>query len=114
MQFKNAASEKSGNSQSVFTGDILTKPHTNTTPTQNAEISVVPPVQSKFIKSADTPILSMNPESDPDLTTYLNKQLRTNKPEPQNNMFWFLTPKILAKLTILPQEKNESSENYTN
>ena len=49
--------------------------------TQIAEFSVVTPAQSKFIKQVDTGVLSMIPEGDPDLTTYLNELLRTNKPE---------------------------------
>ena len=39
-------------------------------------------------------ILSMIPQGDPDLTAYLNELLRTNKPEQQNNTFWFGTPEI--------------------
>ena len=35
----------------------------------------------------------MIPESDPDLVTYLTELLRTNKPDQQNNTFWFPTPK---------------------
>ena len=49
--------------------------------TQFAEISVVTPEQAKFIKPVDMTILSMIPGGDPDLTTYLNELLRTNKPE---------------------------------
>ena len=60
--------------------------------TQNAEFSVLTPEQSKFIKSVDTAILSMIPEGDPDLVTYLTELLRTNKPDQQNNTFWFPTP----------------------
>ena len=37
--------------------------------TQNAELSVVTPEQSKLIKPVDKPILSMIPESNPDVTT---------------------------------------------
>ena len=37
------------------------------------------------------PILSMIPQGDLDLTAYLNESLRTNKPEQQNNTFWFST-----------------------
>ena len=37
-------------------------------------------------------ILSMIPEGDPDLITYLTELLRTNKPDRQNNAFWFPTP----------------------
>ena len=42
-------------------------------------------------------ILSMIPQGDPDLTAYLNEILRTNKPEQQNNTFWFLTPENPGK-----------------
>ena len=34
----------------------------------------------------------MIPEGDPDLVTYLTELLRTNKPDQQNNTFWFPTP----------------------
>ena len=37
-------------------------------------------------------ILSMIPEGDPDLITYLTELLRTNRPHQQNNTFWFPTP----------------------
>ena len=47
---------------------------------QIAEFSVVTPEQSKHIKSLDMAILSMIPQSDSDLTAYLNELLRTNKP----------------------------------
>ena len=48
---------------------------------------------TKFIRQVvDTAILSMIPEGDPDLTTYLSELLRTNKPEQQSNTFWFTTP----------------------
>ena len=60
--------------------------------TQIAEFSVVTPEQSKFIKPVDMAILSMIPEGDPDLVTYLTELLRTNKPDQQNNAFWFPTP----------------------
>ena len=60
--------------------------------TQIAEISVVTPEQSKFIKPVDMAILSMIPEGDPDLITYLTELLRTNKPGQQANTFWFPTP----------------------
>ena len=61
--------------------------------TQIAEFSVVTPEQSNFITPMDTAILSMIPEGDPDLTTYLNELLRANKPEQQSNTFWFPTHK---------------------
>ena len=37
-------------------------------------------------------ILSMFPEGDPDLVTYLTELLRTNKPDQQTNTFWCPTP----------------------
>ena len=37
------------------------------------------------------------PQGDPELTAYQNKLLRTNKPEQQNNTFWFPTPQNPAK-----------------
>ena len=60
--------------------------------TQIAEFSVVTPEQSKFIKPVDMAVLSMIPERDPDLITYLTELLRTNKPDQQTNTFWFPTP----------------------
>ena len=38
-------------------------------------------------------ILSMIPEGDPDLITYLTELLRTNKPDQQTNISWFPRPK---------------------
>ena len=67
-------------------------PYTINKNTQIAEFSVLTPKQSKFIKPVDTAILSMIPEGDPDLATYLTELLRTNKPDQQNNTFWFPTP----------------------
>ena len=67
-------------------------PYTINKNTQNAKFSVVTPEQSKFIKSVDKAILSMIPEDDPDLVTYITELLRTNKPDQQNNTFWFPTP----------------------
>ena len=60
--------------------------------TQIAELSVVTPEQSNFIKPVDMAILSMTPEGDPGLVTYLTELLRTKKPDQQNNAFWFPTP----------------------
>ena len=60
--------------------------------TQIADFSVVTPEQSKHIKPVDMAILNMIPQGDPDLTAYLNELLRTNKPEQQENLFWFPTP----------------------
>ena len=66
--------------------------------TQVAEFSVVAPEQSKHIKPVDTVILSMIPQGDPDLTAYLIELLRTNKPEQQDNTFWFPTLETPGKL----------------
>ena len=60
--------------------------------TQIAEFSVFTPEQSKFIKPVDMAALSMIPEGDPDLITYLTELLRTDKPDQQTNTFWFPTP----------------------
>ena len=60
--------------------------------TQIAEFSVVTPQQAKHIKPVDMAILSMIPQGDSDLTTYLNELLRTNKPEQQANTFCVPTP----------------------
>ena len=65
--------------------------------TQIAEISVVTPEQSKHIKPVDMAILSMIPQGYPHLTAYLNELLRTNKPQQQNNTFWFPTPENSGK-----------------
>ena len=68
-------------------------PYTINKNTKIAEFSVVTPEQSKFIEPVDMAIRSMIPEGDPDLVTYLTELLRTNKPDQQNNTFWFPTPK---------------------
>ena len=68
-------------------------PYTINKNTQITEFSVVTPEQSKCIKPADMAFHSMIPEGDPDLITYLTELLRTNKPDQQNNTFWFPTPK---------------------
>ena len=67
-------------------------PYTINRNTQIAEFSVVTPEQSKFIKPVDMAILSMIPQGDSDLVTYLPELLKTNKPDQQNNTFWFPTP----------------------
>ena len=68
-------------------------PYTINKNTQIAEFSVVTPEQSKFIKPVDMAILSIIPEGDPDLITYLTELLRTKKQDQQTNTFWFPTPK---------------------
>ena len=72
-------------------------PYTISKNTQIAESSVVTPEQSKYIKPVDMAIHSMIPEGDPDLITYLNELLRTNKPDQQTNTFWLPTPKNPGK-----------------
>ena len=72
-------------------------PYTINKNTQIAEFSVVTPEQSKFIKPVDMAILSMIPEGDPDLITYLTELLRKNKPDQQTNTFWFPTPENPGK-----------------
>ena len=67
-------------------------PYTISKNTEIAEFSVVTPEQSKFIKPVDMAILSMIPEGDPDLITYMTELLRTNKQDHQPNTFWFPTP----------------------
>ena len=89
--------------------------------TQIVEFSLVTPEQSKFIRTVDTAILSMIPEGDTDLTTYLSELLTTTKPEQESNTFWFPTPenpcktedhtpiqtRILKKLRELQEKKTE-------
>ena len=58
---------------------------------------MVTPEKSKHIKPVDMAILSMIPQGDPELTAYLNELLRTNKPEQQDNTFWFPTPENPGK-----------------
>ena len=103
--------------------------------TQIAEFSVVTPEQSKHIKPVYMAILSMIPQGDPDLTAYLNELPRTNKPEQQDNTFWFPTPenpgkpqdqtpiqtRIINELNELkdkekpnPQESTDSRINFSN
>ena len=67
-------------------------PYTINKNTQIADFSVVTPEQSKIISPVDTATLSMTPEGDTDLTTYLTELLRANKPDHQHNIFWFPTP----------------------
>ena len=103
-------------------------PYTINKNTQIAEFSVLTPEQSKFIKPVDTAILSMIPEGDPDLVTYLTELLRTNKPDQQNNIFWFPTPenpgnaedhtpiqtRYLTKLRELQRRKNSTQKMTVN
>ena len=72
--------------------NTMESPYTINKDTQIADFSVVTPEQSKFIKPVDTAILSMIPEGDPNLITYLTELLRANKPDQQNKIFCFPTP----------------------
>ena len=72
-------------------------PHLIKKHTDIAEFSVVTPEQSKHIKPVDMAILRMIPQDDPDLIAYLNELPRTNKPEQQDNTFWFPTPENPGK-----------------
>ena len=100
-------------------------PYTINKNTQIAEVSVVTLEQSKFIKPVDMAILSMIPEGDPDLVTYMTELLRTNKPDQQNKAFWFPTPenpgntedhtpiqtRILTKLCELQRKEKLNPKN---
>ena len=89
-------------------------PYTKNKNKQIAEFSVVTPEQSKFIKPVDMAILSMIPEGDPDLVTYLTELLRTNKRDQQNNTLWFPTPKNPGNTEDHTPIKQESSQNSVN
>ena len=78
-------------------------PYTINKNTQIAEFCVVSPEQP-----VDMAVLSMIPEGDPDLITYLTELLRTNKPDQQTNIFGFRHPRILAVRMNTPQFKHES------
>ena len=79
--------------------------------TQIAEFSVVTPEQSKHIKPVDMAILSMIPQSDPDLTAYLNELLRTLNPSSKTTHSGSQHLKILESLRIILQYRQESSKN---
>ena len=117
--FTETASLLISHSMSTINDEIIAVRVTNTTEspylikkhTQIAEFSVVIPQQFKHITPVDMAILRMIPQDDPDLTAYLNELLRRNKPEQQDNTFWFQHLKILESLRIIPQFKQESSRN---
>ena len=81
----------------IWVTNTTESPYTINKNTQIAEFSVVNLEQTKFIKPVDTAILSMIPEGNPDMVTYLTELLRTNKPYQQNNTFWFPTPENHGK-----------------
>ena len=92
----------------VRVNNTTESPYTINKDTQIAEFSVVTPKQSKFIKPVDMAILSMSPEGDPDLITYLTELLRTNKRDQQTIFFLFQHPKIQATQRRTPHFKHES------
>ena len=104
-KFTETASLLFSHSISTMTDKRIAVRVTNTTESPNiirrntkiAELSVVHPEHSKYIKPLDMAILSMIPQGDPDLTAYLNELLRTSKPEQQDNTFWFPTPESPGK-----------------
>ena len=75
----------------VRVSNTTISPYTINKNTRIADFSVVTPDQSKFSRPVDTAFLNKIPEGAPDLTTYLNEILRTNKPDQPNNAFWFPT-----------------------
>ena len=56
----------------VIVTNTTESPYTINKNTQISEFSVVTPEQSKIIQPVDLALLSMNPEGDPDLITYLS------------------------------------------
>ena len=89
-------------------------PYTINNNTQIAQFSVVTPEQSKFIKPVDMAILSMIPEGDPDLITYLTELLRTNKQDQPTNTFWFPTPENPGNTEEhTPYQTRRSCANYS-
>ena len=82
-------------------------PHTINKNRQIADFSVVTLEQSKFNKPVDTAFLSMIPEGDPDLTTYLTELRRTTRSAEQNILV-SNTRKIVSISTIIPQFRHES------
>ena len=59
--------------------------------TQIAELSVVIPAQSNYMKLVYMASLSLIPQCYPDLTAYVHEILTANNPEQQNNTLWFPT-----------------------
>ena len=72
----------------------MESPHQIQTNTKIAEVSVLSPEQSKFIKPVDTASLGMFTEGDPDLNTYLSILLGLNKVVQQNKTSWCPTTEI--------------------
>ena len=76
---------------------------------QFVDFSIVTAEQSKFIKLVDKAILSMIPESNLHLATYLNDLLGPSKREQQSNTFGFHKLKKCGKKEhhTIPQYKHE-------
>ena len=90
-------SPKIGRMIAVRVSNTTQSPYTINKNAQIADFTVVTPEQSKFIKSVDTANLSMIPEGDPDLNTYLTELLGMNKPDQQSNTFLFpATPHMVS------------------
>ena len=72
---------------------------TNTTEKQytNRQVLRITREPSKFIKPVAMAILSMIPDGDPNLITYLNELVRTNTSQQQNNTCWFPTSENAGK-----------------
>ena len=104
----------------VRVGSTTESPYLIKNNTQEADLSVVTPEETKSIKPVDMAILGMNLQGDPDLTAYLIELLRKNKLEKQNNTFCFPTrekpgkpedhtpiqTRILKELVELREQKN--------
>ena len=96
-KFAQTASLLVSHSMSTIIDKRIALSVTNTTESsyvikKNTQIAVVTPQQSKHNKPVDMAILSMIPQGDPYLIAHKKELLRTNKPEQQNNTFWFPTP----------------------
>ena len=86
-----------GNGKAVRVTNTTESPYLIKKHTQIAEFYVVTPEQSEHIKPVVMAILTMIPQGDPDLTAYPNELFRRNKPEQQDNTFWFPTPENPVK-----------------
>ena len=135
-KFTETASLLISNSMSTIIDKRMAVRVTNTTEspyliqnnTQIAEFSVVTPDHLMHIQPGNMAILSMIPQGGLDPTAILNELLRRNKPEQQQNTFWFPTPgtpgrsedhtlkqtRILKEFFKLnPQEPQESTASRT-
>ena len=117
-KFTETASQLTSDSMSTMTDKRIAVRVTNTTEspclikndTQIAEFCVVTPELPKDIKP-DVAIFSVIPQGDPNLTAYLNKLLRTNKPSSKTTCSGSQHLKILESLRITPEYKEEPRMN---